>query len=245
MRIVFILFFLFLLNCNKMISQNPKDLVVAFLDNSQGTQLIENYCAVQLKSPFKSEELSIFELNDGRAVLKILDYNTINNKYNLFASLSDLYSYLELVFNLEEDSIEFSFDYPIDFCSNNEFYINEFMKLYGKELEFHILSDLQLVDQYLNRSLNSDVFAEDIFVCLTAVVGEFIKCNVNGLTWTFLAYDDDESNYPVLVTKSGKIYQPSIIVYKELFEYFVEEGEVAFFEHVKIELIDVSKIVKP
>lgn len=94
---------------------------------------------------------------------------------------------------------------------------------------------LKEVELFFNK--RKDIASKDAFFPgLVAYLGDYIAMKTDG-EWIV---NDGEilfaKPYPSVKGKDGKVYDPFLIAYKELFEYLPLDGEVRIIDHLEVEL---------
>lgn len=98
-------------------------------------------------------------------------------------------------------------------------------------------NELEKIDKYVNEQLASGLNADKLFHGLIAYIGEYMIHNLSSGKWEMIKPTGADIWEPYVVDKSGNRYNPFYVVYKELYEYFPDEGEVSLSEHTQVELV--------
>lgn len=165
----------------------------------------------------------------------------------LFTSKEDLVRFNNVSKEVSAKELALQSDNSFDekFISGTETLISEFEKRFSLKLEFGNLNDLKKLDHLINTSNSKGVFGQQWKAHIVAIVGKFIIAQLKGGVWALSNMGNQR--LICIVDSDLKQYNPLRVVDKELNYYLKEEGEVAFYDDVQIELIHheaINKLIK-
>ena len=199
----------------------------------------------KLNSQIMDEKyIEVYELNNGTALMYFDTHGF------LFPDLKEVGKYFKAIEQKVttrriQHVLEGKFKYDHNFPSLTEELVTQMLRHLGLSEPFYDKEELRKVDLYVNKSLKEGINPDTIYSNLVAYIGEYIRHNLKEKSdWKMTKQDGSNIWEPYIVDNQGNSYNPFIIVYKELYEYFPEEGEVALLDHTQIEIIQYKVNVK-
>ncbi len=183
--------------------------------------------------------VAIYKLENGNA---LVDFD---NEGHVFPSIAHLVNVYDELLGPENDKtsyhiLEGRFPYANNFVDLSDSIASNTINILGIESFDYKLSSLKKVDIALNSILNNNISypINDIYPGLVAVVGKLLINAIAEGKWEMFKPEGEIVWEPYIIDKQKKYYNPFLLVYKELYEYYLEEEEpVAIFDHVQVELI--------
>ena len=193
---------------------------------------------IYLEEVFNKYHIDAYQLADGRIVT---DFSTHGF---LYKSRADLINYLDDIFIRFKttEGKHYLQDYPefnSSFSLNAKVYSDCISNRVAIKSSLYSFESVKEIDRYFQNSNTNIQLNGELFAVLVAYIGETIIQNNKNAMWQLNRVSDTVFE-PVIVIKN-RIYNPTFLVYKELFEEFPENGETSLYDHLMIELADTSK----
>jgi len=236
-----IIVFVFCIVANDVIGQAMEGIKYIKVSGKEAKKVLKKFDGKLNSSIDEKYFVEVYELNNGQSLMDFSSHGF------LFNSLSEAISYLENIAKTVETGrehhiLEGKFGYDESFTSKVSSLERELINNLGKETCEHSEEELNALDKFMNVKLREGLDPDKIYGNLVAYIGEYMRSNLRGAKWQMTKTKQGVWE-PYIVESNGNRFNPFIVVYKELYEYYPEEGEVALAEHTKIELVQYR--IKP
>jgi hypothetical protein len=187
--------------------------------------------------------IEVYELNDKRAIMDFHSYGF------LFNNLFEAEMYLEGISNQVTTGkihhiLEGKFKYDDSFPSEIKSLERNLLNLIGVEKVTYTQNEIQKINKFITQQLSSGKNADSLFCNLIAYVGEYMIDKLPGAKWDMTESEIANVWEPYIKENNGNRYNPFYVVYKELYEYFPEDGEIFLLDNVQVELVKYRLKIK-
>lgn len=170
---------------------------------------------------------NVYNLDNGKVI-----YEMVKLQSFLFDSKNDLQYFLKRTNEIATGSVKRKFEIKDEnFIDKKELYIELFTQEFDLKLDFKNIDDLKKVDKIFKKVDIKNIVPKYNY-SLIAIVGEFLKSNMNNVNWKSLKVSDDT---PIrYVIHGGKNLQdPSSILESIIYNKSNFKKEITFYKTVK------------
>ena len=184
----------------------------------------------------------IYVMKDGRALIDFDSHAflhpSVGNIENYFLAINSKYKNSKPQHILAE-----RFPYKQDFVSKIGPLVKSISKEFLLPTDVPSLEQLKVIDKYLMDQPKATDFTK-YFPGLIAYVGECLRLKLGNAHWKLQNSSLYSDIWEPLIVGNNNEYNPYLLVYKELYEEYVETGEISLHDHTEIELIQYEVKIK-
>lgn len=150
-------------------------------------KFLQDYKGVLNKELTDKEKLcNIYNLNDDRIIYEMIDLNCY-----LFSNINDFKEFKIKASELSKNSNKSKFEIKDEnFISKRDLYINLFCQNLDLNINFKNIDDLKKIDSLFRKNDVNDIIPKYNY-SLIAIVGEFLKNNIENSEWKRLQINEN------------------------------------------------------
>lgn len=230
-----LILFLILIMSTNLKSQNEgmkriefEEIVMYSISDKEMNDLLINQGGV-LNTKFTdlADSINVYNLNNGNVIYEMVELRSF-----LFDSENDLEFFLKRTVEIAHNDVKRKIEIKDEnFINKKELYIQLFIHAFDISLDFKNIEDLKKVDQIIKCQGINDIIPKYNY-SLVAILGEFLKFNMNNVDWKSLKIRDD---LPVRYVIFGgqHLHDPSVILENIIYHNSNFKKNIEFYKTVK------------